>query len=106
SGTIPSKTRKLMLSDRVRELINTLKKDYDYVIIDTPPIGKVADAFSLRNHVDSTLYVVRSNYTNKSEIKIINDITDSKKLDSLMIVLNDMKMEKYGEYSYGYGNKV
>ena len=71
--------------------------------MDTPPIGKVADAFSLRNYVDSTLYIVRSNYTNKSDIKIINEITESKKLESLMIVLNDFKIEKYGEYSYGYG---
>lgn len=106
SGTIPPNPGELMLSNRVSELINNLKKEYDYIIIDTPPIGKVADAFSLRNYVDSTLYIVRSNYTNKSEIKIINDITESKKLESLMIVLNDMKMEKYGEYSYGYGQKT
>lgn len=106
SGTIPPNPGELMLSDRVGELIHTLKKDYDYVILDTPPIGKVADAFSLRNYVDFTLYVVRSNYTNKSDIKIINEITANKKLDSLMIVLNDMKIEKYGEYSYGYGEKT
>jgi tyrosine-protein kinase Etk/Wzc len=106
SGTVPPNPGELMLSDRVRELIDTLKNHYDYVIIDTPPIGKVADAFSLRNYVDSTLYIVRSNYTSKSEIKIINEITESKKLDSLMIVLNDVKMDKYGEYSYGYGKKV
>ncbi len=105
SGTIPPNPGELMLSERVGELINILKKEYDYVIIDTPPIGKVADAFSLRNYVDSTLYIVRSNYTKKSEIKIINEITESKKLESLMIVLNDMKIEKYGEYSYGYGQR-
>jgi len=105
SGTIPPNPGELMLSDRVDELISMLKKDYDYVIIDTPPIGKVADAYALRNYVDSTLYVVRSNYTSKSEIKAINEITESKKLKSLMIVLNDVKIEKYGEYSYGYGPK-
>jgi tyrosine-protein kinase Etk/Wzc len=55
--------------------------------------------------VDSTLYIVRSNYTNKSEIKIINDIAENGKLNSLMIVMNDLKLEKYGEYSYGYGQK-
>ncbi|MGE5944863.1 MAG: polysaccharide biosynthesis tyrosine autokinase, partial [Flavobacteriales bacterium] len=106
SGTIPPNPGELMLSDRVNELLTTLKKDYDYVIIDTPPIGKVADAYSLRNYVDSTLYVVRSNYTSKAEIKAINEITESKKLESLMIVLNDMKIERYGEYSYGYGNNI
>jgi tyrosine-protein kinase Etk/Wzc len=105
SGTIPPNPGELMLSDRVGQLINTLKQSYDYVIIDTPPIGKVADAFSLRNFVDSALYIVRSNYTSKSEIKTINEIVESKKLESLMIVLNDMKMDKSETYGYGYKSK-
>lgn len=104
-GSMPPNPGELMLSGRVESLIHSLKQEYDYVIIDTPPIGKVADAFALRNYVDSTLYIVRSNYTSKSDIDIINDITESQKLDSLMIVLNDLKIEKHGDYSYGYGNE-
>ncbi|WP_111307949.1 GumC family protein [Confluentibacter sediminis] len=104
SGTIPPNPGELMLSDRVSELIAILKQTYDYIIIDTPPIGKVADAFSLRNYVDSTLYIVRSNYTTKSEIKGINDITLNKKLDQVMIVFNDVKFDKSS--TYGYGEKL
>lgn len=104
SGTIPPNPGELMLSDRVGELILALQQIYDYVVIDTPPIGMVADGFALRNYVDVTLYVVRSNYTSKSDINIINDITENKKLESLMIVLNDLKIEKHsGGYTYGYG---
>lgn len=106
SGTIPPNPGELMLSARVEELINNLKQVYDYVIIDTPPIGKVADAFALRNYVDSTLYIVRSNYTGKSDISFINDIAENKKLESVMIILNDIKVDKHnGGYSYGYGAK-
>lgn len=105
SGTIPPNPGELMLSDRVGELIQKLQDSYDYVIIDTPPIGLVADAFSLRNYVDSTLYIVRNNYTKKSDIDFINDITESNKLESMMIVINDVKFDKNSEYSYGYGSK-
>lgn len=104
SGSIPPNPGELMLSERIEELITTLKNEYDYIVIDTPPIGKVADAYSLSNLADTTLYVVRHNYTKKEDLNIINDISDNKKLDPLMIVLNDIKMDKEGIYSYGYGN--
>ncbi|WP_044633297.1 GumC family protein [Neotamlana sedimentorum] len=106
SGSIPPNPGELMLSERIEELVTTLKNEYDYIVLDTPPIGKVADAYSLSNLVDTTLYVVRHNYTNKEDLNIINDISDNKKLDPLMIVLNDIKMDKAGVYSYGYGNNL
>tara|TARA_R110002096_G_scaffold68159_5_gene164776 strand:+ start:6565 stop:8847 length:2283 start_codon:yes stop_codon:yes gene_type:complete len=106
SGAIPPNPGELMMNNRVEELIENLKKTYDYIIIDTPPIGKVSDAYSLAPLVDSTLFVVRYNYTKKEELNIINDITQNKKLNQLMIVFNDVKMEKSGVYSYGYGQKT
>ncbi|SFZ94014.1 capsular exopolysaccharide family [Flaviramulus basaltis] len=105
SGAIPPNPGELLLSERVEELIKELKKVYDYIIIDTPPIGKVADAYSLSRFVDSTLFVVRYDYTKKEELNIINEISKSNKLNPLMIVLNDAKMDKSGIYSYGYGPK-
>ena len=103
AGPIPPNPGELMLNKRVEELIQQLKKSYDYIIIDTPPIGKVADAYSLSPFVDATLYVVRYNYTKKEELSVINEIAEKKKLSSLMIVFNDVKIDKSGTYSYGYG---
>ena len=106
SGAIPPNPGELILSNRVEELIVNLKKEYDYIIIDTPPVGKVADAYSLARLVDSILYVVRYNYTNKDELNTINEITNNKSLNNpLMIILNDVKMDKSGVYSYGYHQK-
>ena len=95
-----------MLNERVGELIEDLKKRFDYIIIDTPPIGKVSDAYSLTPYVDATLFVVRYNYTKKEELKFINEIEGTKRLNSLMIVFNDVKIENSGVYSYGYGRNV
>ena len=105
SGTIPPNPGELMLNERVGELIQELKKKYDYIIMDTPPIGKVADAYALSPFVDSTLFVVRYNYTKKEELKVINEIEKNKRLKSLMIVFNDVKIDKSGVYSYGYRNE-
>ncbi len=102
SGAIPPNPGELMLNKRVEILISELKKTYDYIIIDTPPIGKVADAYSLANFVDSTLYVVRYNYTKKEEVKMINEVGKDKRLNPLMIVFNDVNIGKAGQYSYGY----
>ena len=106
SGTIPPNPGELMLNKRVEELITQLKKEYDYIIIDTAPIGKVADAYSLSPLIDSTLFVVRHNYTKKEELNIITEATKNNRLKSPMIVLNDVKISKAGVYSYGYGNNA
>ncbi|GAA4816922.1 GumC family protein [Litoribaculum gwangyangense] len=106
SGPIPPNPGELMLHERVGELLEDLKDKFDYVIIDTPPIGKVADAYSLNPYIDSTLFVVRFNYTKKEELNVINEITENKRLKQPMIVFNDVKMEKSGVYSYGYGKPV
>jgi tyrosine-protein kinase Etk/Wzc len=101
SGPIPPNPGELILSNRVEHLMEYLKEVYDYIIIDTPPIGKVADAFSLSRYVDATLYMVRYNYTNKNELRVINDITQNKKLNQVMIVFNDVKLDKSSGYGYG-----
>lgn len=105
SGAIPPNPGELILNDRVEELIENLKKTYDYIILDTPPIGKVADAYSLARFVDSTLFVVRYNYTKKEELKVINEVSTNKKLNPLMVVFNDVKIDKSSAYSYGYVGK-
>jgi capsular exopolysaccharide synthesis family protein len=99
SGSIPPNPSELMTSKSLSNFIQELREKFDYVIIDTPPVGKVADAFSLNGIVDSTIYLMRFNYTLKSQLELVDDIYIGKKLPHPMIVLNDSK-----EVS-GYGYK-
>ncbi len=98
SGSIPPNPSELMPSKNLANFIKELRERFDYVIIDTPPIGKVADAFSLNTIADCTIYLMRYNYTTKSQVDLIDDIYINKKLPHPMIVVNDSK-EASG---YGY----
>lgn len=102
SGSLPPNPAELMTSPNLASMINSLKASFDYVIIDTAPIGKVADAFSLSGLVDSTIYMTRYNYTQKAHLELIEDIYSHKKLPHPMIVLNDSKEEHSQTYGYGY----
>ena len=103
SGPIPFDPAELMASEKVGNLVRELKLKYDHVILDTAPIGQVADAYALAPYVDVLLYVVRYNYTLKNHLKIINEITKSKKFPSPLIVLNDARKSNLGDNMYGYG---
>jgi Mrp family chromosome partitioning ATPase len=86
-------------------LFEELKAQYDYVIIDTPPVSLVSDAIILDRHADVTIYLIRQNYTPKDRIKFINDLYETKKLKNFGIVVNGIREEKwhgyYHYYSYG-----
>lgn len=107
SGPIPPNPSELILSDRMDELITQLKEQYDYVIIDTPPIGLVSDALLLRKYVSNILLVVRQKYTKKAMVRDLNDLYKNGELKSAGLVFNGVKMGRsyygYGGYKYGYG---
>ncbi|MFD3002764.1 GumC family protein [Pontibacter toksunensis] len=103
SGPIPPDPAELMMSPKLAYLINELKESFDHIIIDTPPVGQVADAFCLSSLVDSTIYLVRFNYTFKKQLSIIENIYVNKELSHPMIVLNDAKKGNGSNYGYGYG---
>ena len=106
-GPMPENPAELLMSPRIPELIEKLKETFDYVIIDTSPVGQVADAFSLAPYADASIYVVRYNYTDKVQLNILKDIFDNNKLNNPMIVLNDAKSEGFRGYGYGgYGYGV
>ena len=85
------------------------KNKFDVVIIDTAPVGMVSDAMTLGKFADCTLYLVRQGYTYKKQIALIDELYQSKKLPSVSIVINDVKLKPgygyygYGRYGYGYG---
>ncbi|WP_114783168.1 GumC family protein [Botryobacter ruber] len=104
SGPIPPNPVELLSSAKVGLLLDELKEIFDYVIIDTPPVGLVADAFALAPYTDSSIYLVRYSYTYKSQLRIVEDIYKNKKLQSPVIVLNDAKKRNGYGYGYGYQN--
>lgn len=100
-GAKPLNPSELILSSRLRDLVTTLKGRYDFIILDTPPVGVVADALQLKDLADATMYVVRAGYTRKTEFQIINDIIQKGKLPKPFIVLNSVRLNKRG-YGSGY----
>jgi len=108
SGPIPPNPSELILSDGMKELIEELKTKYDYIILDTPPVGLVADSLELAEYCDVTLYMVRQNFTKKEMITLLNNRVNRGELHNTSIILNGFENKaKYGGgygYGYGYGN--
>ena len=102
SGPIPPNPSELLSKNKMKELIISLKKSFDYVIIDTPPIGIVSDSIVLTEFSDLNIFLVRQNFTKKRLLENINDFYVSKKIKNLCILLNEIKgPDPYG-YRYGY----
>ena len=107
SGPIPPNPSELILNERLDELIEELKTRYDYIILDTPPVGLVSDAMEISQFADVTLYIVRQNYTKKEMVSFLNNRIKRGELKNASIVLNGFENKaKYGSsYGYyGYGN--
>lgn len=104
SGPIPPNPSELIGSRKLEELFDYLKVNYDYIIIDSPPVGSVTDAKILATVADATLYIVRQDFTHSSFLELINDLQQKKILPNLNIIFNGIKVKKIPGYSYGYGN--
>jgi capsular exopolysaccharide synthesis family protein len=107
SGIIPPNPMELIQRSKFGEMMAELKARFDYVIIDTAPVGPVSDAFLLKQYVDATIYIVRHNGTFKTHLKMIEDLKKQKKFNNLCIVFNGVRKRgfTYGSYSYGnYGS--
>ncbi|GGF07986.1 exopolysaccharide transport family protein [Flavobacterium limi] len=103
SGPIPPNPSELIISEVMGELIEELKRTYDYIILDTPPVGLVSDALELMQFSDVTLYVVRQNYSKKEMITLLNNRVKRGELSNVSIILNGFENKaKYGS-AYGYG---
>ena len=107
SGTIPPNPTELLASEKFNLMINHLKKSYDYIIIDSAPCLLVSDTFEISNVADFTLYVIRSNHTEKKLSDFIKDIKYTNKLNSINLILNSVgNSASYGyKYGYQYGYK-
>ena len=102
AGPVPPNPAELIASERCDELFRKLKEIYDFIIIDTPPVGLVTDAFLLTKYTDANVFVVRQNYTLKKVFgAIIKDI-ETRKSALIQILINDVRLDR-GSYGYGYG---
>ena len=114
SGPIPPNPSELIIGESMREFMAELKSRYDYIILDTPPVGLVSDAIELAQYADVTLYIMRQNYTKKDMITLLNNRHKRGELNNISIVFNGYENKaKYGAgygygsgYGYGYGYGV
>ncbi len=115
AGVVPPNPTELIMKERFDLLIDELKKQYDYIIIDSAPVGAVSDTFLIDRVSNLTLYICRAGFTDKRNIEFINRINTEKTLKRLFLVVNDVDLESnrysyhskygygYGKYQYGYG---
>lgn len=103
-GPIPPNPTELVARESLPQAIEILKKHFDYIILDTAPIGMVTDTQLISRTADASIYVCRADYTHKADYTLINELNEQKKLPNLCTIINglDMKKKKYGYY-YGYG---
>lgn len=116
-GSVPPNPTELVARQALDQAIETLKQHFDYVILDTAPIGMVTDTQLIARVADLSVYVCRADYTHKSHYVLINELKKEHKLPNLCTLLNGINMNKrqngyyygygkYGKYGrYGYGKK-
>lgn len=104
AGPIPPNPAELLERKALETIIDQLAEHYDYVVIDTAPIGLVTDTVNIAKYADVTIYVCRADYTPKECISMLNDLVAQEKLSNVSVVLNGIDMSKRkNAYSYGYG---
>lgn len=104
AGPTPPNPTELLARHTMGKIMEILRKDYDYIILDTAPVGLVTDTLQIAKYTDVTCVVCRADYTPKSSFGMINGLAVEKKMPNMCVVINgvDMSKKKYGYY-YGYG---
>lgn len=108
AGVIPPNPNELLVKDRFVTLFEKLREEYDYIVLDTAPVGAVSDTYVVDKVADVCLYVCRSEYSDKRNIEYVNRLSREKTLKRIHIVINDIQFESnkyayYRRYGYGYG---
>lgn len=101
AGPVPPNPSELLMLDRVDELFAQLRTKYDYIIVDSAPVGMVSDTFTLARISDVTIYVCRANYTSLRDVNFINNLYEENRLKKMSLVVNGTTSKK--GYGYGYG---
>jgi len=104
SGTLPPNPAELLMSDKMHVLFEKVKKEYDYIVVDTSAIGLVTDTLVIGDHADLFVFVIRANYLDKRQLSIAQTAYEEKRLPNMTILLNGVTSKKGYGYGYGYGN--
>ncbi len=105
AGPVPPNPAELIMSSRLDYLFDELRKRYDYIVVDSAPIGLVSDTYLLNRLIDNSIFMTRQHYTPKEATELINEIAESQKLKGISVILNGTsEISGYG-YGYGYGSK-
>jgi len=104
SGPVPPNPAELLLNNKINILFSELSNIYDYIIIDTPPIGIVSDARILAKFCDINFYIVRQRFTLKSQMEFIDTLYSKKVLQNMALIVNDVVNDGTNSY-YGYGKE-
>jgi len=108
AGAVPPNPSELLAGDKMNNFMEELRKDFDAIIIDTSPIGLVADAMELLPHVDHTLLIVRQGVSMKQALSMVNGLYNEGKIKPMSVIFNDIQLRRrgygyYGGYIYGMG---
>jgi tyrosine-protein kinase Etk/Wzc len=105
SGPIPPNPAELIETDLMKKFIERAKSEFDFIIIDTPPVAIVTDALLLASYVDVNLFIVRQRYTSRNTLELIEQLNLQGELKNMAIVINDISLSGYYGYGmrYGYG---
>jgi len=103
SGPIPPNPSELLISENCDRFIQELEKEYDYIVIDTPPIGLVSDALELFKYSDAICYVIRQDYSERGMNAMIDTKYKNKEVSNISYIFNDFKSKNKHGYGYGYG---
>lgn len=105
SGPVPPNPGEMLVSTRVDELFDELRTMYDYIIVDTAPVGRVSDTFALNRIADASIFVCRVGHTTIPDMALADEIRDQQRLKRLNVVVNGTPARRAYGYGYGYGNK-
>ncbi len=105
SGPVPPNPSELLDSERMKEFFETAKKDFEFIVLDTPPVGVVSDALLIGLYSDINIFVIRQRFSHKSTLELIQSIYEKQELKNPAIVVNDINVTGYYGYGlrYGYG---
>ncbi|WP_445736544.1 GumC family protein [Mariniflexile sp.] len=102
SGKVPPNPAELLMTDRVKELFDTVSGQYDYVIVDTAPAMLVTDTLLISQYAGHTIYITRAGYTEKQILNFAKELHENHKLNGMMLVVNDVSQGNFG-YGAQYG---
>ncbi|MBD3800198.1 MAG: polysaccharide biosynthesis tyrosine autokinase [Campylobacterales bacterium] len=105
AGPVPPNPSELIMSDFAKEVMRQLRERYDYIVLDTPPVGLVTDATILMHLADVSLLAVRDSYSKKEFVRYLDKLVKEHHLEYIGVVYNDVDLEKNYGYGYGYGYK-